>query len=315
MGKVNWTGSAAIAACLLTLGGCGGGGGAIGVASTPPPAPTPTPTPPPQTPAAVPFDSYQGDYVGRPLSITGDVTTSSTANGVTLISSFTPRQFPVGPGTDVYTFRQIKPGVYTIDVYGFGGSTFTLDDSDPQYRRASAADCCLTDVFQIARPTGALDLTYTRLANYAWVQNGTSALTFFPLGVPATDIPKTGTATYSGFVDGLWFDGSETRRLWGSTSTLNVDFAAGQVTTTLDLAGHSDPFGEFATAPTTSLGSFTATGTLSNDHFSGPLAPSNGYTGAFYGNLFGVQAAEFGFDFLLNGSNGAIVEGATVGKR
>ena len=87
------------------------------------------------------------------------------------------------------------------------------------------------------------------------------------------------------------------------------------MTTTLDLAGHSDPFGEFATAPTTSLGSFTATGTLSNDHFSGPLAPSNGYTGAFYGNLFGVQAAEFGFDFLLNGSNGAIVEGATVGKR
>lgn len=309
----------------LLLCACGGGG----ISSTPTPTPTPTltptptanpnptptPTPTPTPASTTTFDQNTAWQSPRSLSVTGDATLGTAASGTAIITSFTPRTFAVGPGTDSYSFRQVSPGVYQMDVYGFGGSTFTMEGSDPLFDRSSATDSSQTETFAVAKPIGPLQLSYTRLAIYAWSAGAPTALSFMSLGVPASAIPTTGSAGYTGFADGIWFDGTTTRRLWGSTSAMNIDFGSGALTTTLDLVGHSNPFGDFANAPTTALGLFSGTGAYSSGAFSGTLQPTAGYSGSFAGTLYGLNGNEFGYNFHLGNSSGGLVSGVAIGKR
>lgn len=303
----------------IGLGGCGGsGGGGWGVASIPapppaPPSPAPTPTP---TPAAATYSSFEGatELSSFAFGLSGDFAATQAADGNYVITDFDYRPFEVGPGTNSYAFTQPSPGVFDMDTYGFGGSRFELADGGELFDQRGYDN----EILQVSKPGVGLDLTYTRFGNYSWGTSGSGYISFLALGVPTldSDVPRTGTASYNGFVDGLWDDGDTTRRLFGSTATMSVDFGAGTLLTTLTLTGRDNPFGDFLNSPSTFLGTFFGSGTIaSRNYFSGGFNQQAGWSGGFAGAFNGPQASEYGYVFGLTNSSGAVASGSAVGQR
>lgn len=154
-----------------------------------------------------------------------------------------------------------------------------------------------------------LILTPTTTLSYAlfggWVQSTASGSTHRLAvgGSPtlASDMPKTGSATYTvpGVGGSASANGASYSLNGSSTATFSANFGAGTVATTLDLAG--TPQGGGAVS---SFGSFTGTGTIaaSSPGFSGTLTgtPANG---VFAGAFFGPQAAEMALSYYLSGTN------------
>jgi hypothetical protein len=174
---------------------------------------------------------------------------------------------------------------------------------------------------ELARTDVGISLTYSTFGSLTHLTTcplGCSAdISFLTIGsrTPAGQMPTTGSATFIGIADGLWVDGAATRRLYGSPATLTANFGTGQLTSILELRGHSDPFGNFAAAPTTVLGTFTGTGTISGATFSGIYGATAGYSGPFAGNFYGPVANEYGLSFGLTGGPGQSVVGVAVGKQ
>jgi hypothetical protein len=176
----------------------------------------------------------------------------------------------------------------------------------------------------VSKPGVGIDLTYTRFGNYTWYDpNSASGLgssgyiSFLALGVPTVDLPKTGSANFNGFVDGLWSQDGTTRRLYGSTATLSIDFGTSQLLATLNLSGRDNPFGDFLNSPSVPLGTFSGSGSLKSgmNYFSGMFEGPTGWAGSFQGGFNGPSASEYGYVFGLEGSNGATASGVAVGKR
>lgn len=305
----------AVAAGLtLSLCACGGGGGtAVSYIPTPTPTPMPTPTP---TPTPATYQAFDQTTVLSTFAdgLSGDLSIAKGADGNYVITKFDYRSFEVGPGTNSYAFTQPSPGVFAMDIYGFGGSTFHPVDGGPLFTQQGTTD----EILQVSKQGVGIDLTYTRFGNYTWLSGSSGYISFLALGVPTvvSDLPTSGTATYNGFVDGLWSDGTTTRRLYGSTATLSADFATGKVQTTLNLTGRDDPFGDFLNSATVALGTFSGTGTLASGtyYFSGPLSGSGGWTGAFNGGFNGPRASEYGYTFDLHNGSGAAAAGVAIGK-
>jgi hypothetical protein len=130
-------------------------------------------------------------------------------------------------------------------------------------------------------------------------------------------MPKIGSASFNGFVDGLWSDGTTTRRLYGSTAALTANFATGSLLTTLTLIGRDDTFGNFLDSAPVPLGTFTGSGLIAGgtNGFDGTLIGPNGWAGGFYGGFNGPGASEYGYIFGLAGANDAAAAGVAVGKR
>jgi hypothetical protein len=193
--------------------------------------------------------------------------------------------------------------------------------------------------FQIVTPSiGGVDLTYTRVgAGLKFTNFGTpSSITDIIVGVfgvptISSDMPKTGSATYSK----VQVNGSTTIYTTGipapvqgglqyslstSTGTFSADFAAGTIQTTLNLIP-TTPSGFPATITLPTIGSSTATGTGSiatgTSNFTGTFGSSLAYTnGAFSGGFFGPQAAEFGYSFVFAGNApGTGAYGTVVGAK
>lgn len=309
-------------AALLMLGlcACGGGGGGGGVQPNPPPPPAPPPSPPPPPAAYATFPAAEDgtEYDVLAFGMGGDITTTTT-NGITRVSGLQPRDIAVGPGTNDYGITQVAPGVYSVDIHGFGGPTLQMGGDDPRFDHGSQGDANFLEILELAKADVAIDLTYSSFGNFTWVQSdGVGYVSFLAIGqrTRPEDMPVSGTASYTGVVDGLWHDGSELRRLYGSTASLGVDFATGSVTSTLNLVGRLDPFGNYAAAPATELGTFQGTGSLNDfQFFTGTYGSVAGYSGSFEGIFFGPTAVEYGLTFGLSGPNGASVAGASVGRR
>jgi hypothetical protein len=211
------------------------------------------------------------------------------------------------------------PDSYEVEFGGFGGPAWGPSDLD---RKTTKFDVFsrdwvdYADLLEIARPNAEIELTYTSFGVVTELYS-TPTITFFAVGsrTPQAQMPRTGTATFSGIADGYWIDGSTTRRLYGSKATLSADFAAGQVTSRLELRGHGDAFGAFSSAPTSPLGDFVGSGPISGAAFSGSYGTSGGYGGTFVGAFNGPAADEFGLAFQLQGALGQKAFGVAVGKR
>jgi hypothetical protein len=185
--------------------------------------------------------------------------------------------------------------------------------------------------FDIYTPVaGGVDLTYTRVGSGSLITNpGTAGQTIDIIsgvfGVPtiASDMPTTGSATYSKVtIDGVAniFPPSVTPQqsggllyyLTGSTATFSANFATGAIQTQLNLV-HSTPPGFPATVtyPTLGPAALTGTGSITSgtSAFTGTIGAGGPYSnGAFTGQFFGPQAAEFGYNFALTSTttgNGA----------
>jgi hypothetical protein len=246
-------------------------------------------------------------------------------NGRNAIASVERLDEVQAPQRNALSITYLGPDSYGFDWNGFGGTAVTAADkvSEPtglfDLWRMPLDDNHAAEVAFARRGAGGVTLTY--LSYGALFETHSSAgdgfLTFFygGQGTTVAQMPTTGTATYSGIADGLWVDGSTTRRLFGSEARLVADFASGKVTSTLELAGRGDPFGDFMAAPVTTLGTFTGTGSIASTGFNGTYAPNLGYSGSFAGNFFGPSAQEYGLVFSLTGGPGQGVIGVAVGSR
>src|SRR5262249_47517504 len=140
-------------------------------------------------------------------------------------------------------------------------------------------------------------------------------------GVPtgASDMPRTGSATYSAGTGGAAFQKKTNYTLRGnSTATFSANLASNSVATALALAGGAatgDP-PQPTPGPLVQFGTFNGTGTISSSGpgFTGTLSGANGVTGNFSGAFFGPKALEMGYAWFLNGT-GLNAVGSAVGVK
>lgn len=131
----------------------------------------------------------------------------------------------------------------------------------------------------------------------------------FGKATPPDQLPRTGTASYSGSLFGDVTDGTEILSPLVGTSSLDVDFARQSLTANLtpvatNLDGVAENFGTFSFSGL--IDSFTAT-------FDAAL---NGGSGSMAGRFFGSEAQEFGATFGIRLEDRDLnFEGVTVGRR
>jgi C-lobe and N-lobe beta barrels of Tf-binding protein B len=191
-----------------------------------------------------------------------------------------------------------------------------------------------TKIFKPGTTNPTLALTYTSFADITTtgVDFGGRATTYtyaLPFGIqtPLIQMPRAGTAVYSGIAYGFGqVDqvGSRVATIDG-TSRFDVDFGLGTVSTLLTLNARNP-----ATSATASLGQFLFSGTMGGGVPGGGVGSNsfvgrNGNTnfqGALNGLFFGANAAEIGIafsidkqDLLVPGSPKIQIEGAAIGKR
>ncbi|MDE2597905.1 MAG: hypothetical protein KGL44_13605 [Sphingomonadales bacterium] len=279
---------------LLTLGvmlaGCGGGGGSGGVASTP------TPTPPPVTYTKI------VDMSGNRTFQTAGVSFSPTGVGVTNGSA---RNF--GDGTVVKydaasdTYTLTAPTGETASFSPLTAQPTTVANAQ-QWNVPTGTGRETLTLFVPSSSTGVV-LSYTIFGTWQTINNtgGSSTARLAVGGVPtvASDMPRTGTASYAAAIYGTAINNGIPYNLNASSkATFSTDFAAGTVATALDLAGKTS-----ATAPVFTIGTYNGTGTIisGGPGFSGSLTGSNA-SGQFTGAFFGPSALEMGYTFFMNGS-------------
>lgn len=315
---------AAPSALLLMLSGCGGGDG--GIASTPiaPVTPPPSPPPPPPPPSVATFPPAGNQstyYTTTHASINALVDLATAPDGTGDITAV--RKVTSAGGPTYGNFHYTAPDTYDVEFGGWGGPGF-----GPSDKIGSTAEF---DRFRLRTPNGysgdlalarngaAITLNYSTFGNVAYniISNTEQEITYFTAGslTPPSQIPKSGTASYLGVADGLWLDGSAARRLYGSIARMTADFSAGTITTSLDLKGRDNAFGDFMASPVVALGLFESTTRIGEYGFSGSYSPVGGYSGSYYGALFGSQAQEAGWGFSLTGPNGQNVTGAAAVKQ
>lgn len=321
---------AIVVALGLTSAACGGGGERPGSAGPPAPAPAPPapPPPPPPAPEVRPFASRAGDeYSAVGTVIVSKVSYTTDDQNRPKLTSIDPPHFIGIPGEEGIGITYLGPNSYVFNFNGFGGPGFgpqSLHDSTAEFDRyVMPVSDGFTSILELAKPGVGVDLTYASFGNLTETLSGSSSssdafITYFAVGsvTPEAQVPTTGSASYSGIADGLWFDGGTIRRLYGSSASLSANFATGAITSTLVLRGHDNALGDFTSGPTTSLGTFTGTGRISewsSAHFDGSYAPSAGYSGGFAGNFYGPSAEEYGLSFQLTGPEGSSAFGVAVG--
>ena len=284
---------ATVAVMGLALGGCGDGG----VASTP--------TPPPPTYQTLQQIVTQGG--NRSFSTSGvqgggaDVTSNPYGSGVKVAYT---------ASSDSYTLTS-PDGTTTAT---FGPANIVSPAPSPTSVQYNVNGNGTADNFTIGTAmVNGVALSYTLTGQ--WLHATNTGVTFWLAtgGVPtiASDVPKTGTATYTSAVGGSGVIGGTQYSLLpaNSSATFSANFASGTVATSLTLGGTTTAGGAV-----TPLGTFNGTGTIT--------AGGPGFTGSFSGttasvftgNFNGPQAAEFGYSWAINTGTGSLF-GIAAGKK
>ena len=292
---------ALIVCALSCLAACGGGGGGSSLALSPVP-PAPAPPPPPtytEISAVTPNSPLAGPAQG--------FTTSTTANALAAVSGGTLS----GQGT--ITAAGIQS--FTINVTNVAGVTFSetftaadLSTSTPIPGQAPRALLAGTKTASdgSVRTLTLLDTT-TSGFNYmllgAWeyapsaVATSTTGQMFVVGSVTlGSDIPTTGTATYSGVMFGRYADGAA---LWKATASASAtaDFGNRSVafmTANTQIANQSVS----QAAPSLNL-SGTLTYPAATNNLTGTLSTVNGLSGGANAQFYGPAAVELGGTFFV----------------
>lgn len=292
-------------ACALilgfALGGCGGGSG--GVASTPPPTTAASYTK---------IIEMSGDRTFQSAGVQYSQVPGGFANGTAQA---------LGSGVTVAylsasdSYRLTAPDGVTV--------TFTPADvvsqpsTTPNTLQWSKRTATGSDSFTLTVPTsgvGGVALNYMVFGSWSHTEGANTIGRLAVGGQPtiATDMPRTGSATYSVSTGGGAVQGGTIYSLNGNSSaTFSANFGNNSVATSLTLGGTTGALG----TTVTQLGTFNGTGTISatGPGFTGTLSGNNA-NGVFSGAFFGPQAAEVGYDWVLSGSNFGAV-GAVVGAK
>lgn len=312
-------------AVVLVVAGCSGGDDGATPTPTPTstasPSPSPTATPTytslPLAAAAEFFTvsaamSYTGDATAGPVTLGAagtdgfsnrvrlalQSTATTAATGETVVreaseeSRFTGADLLTVPAAGVteYVYREstapTTPGAFTqLELYNNTIRNPTTPDTAPE---------------------GYLT-TFKRSSYAAWWRGASTAgvkrVTYGTFGYPtvATDLPTTGTATYTTTVAGRAVispaaGASSVDKLTG-TVTVSVNYATGLVTVTMDLS-------RVTAGGNVAYGTFTGTGAIpvGSTQFTGSFGPGSTVGGTFQGVAYGSQAAELGISFALSGT-------------
>jgi hypothetical protein len=307
-------------ALAFNLAACGGEGGG-GIAMLPPAPQTPTPTPSP----AAPLHTFSWDYgapvAGARLGLTINLATGATSDVALL-----------GPAAQGVIRVQENQGEYAvwsghskwddnIPIFTLAdlGAKPTSGDEASNFDHYHSDDSEDLQLLKKSLANSRIQLTYLGYGLYSGTSGPQTARQFnigvFVIGqdTGAANMPHTGSANYSGIVDGYASIGGTAYRLLGSTGTLSASFASGTIAATLSLRGNSD----FLTGTLGTLqnfGTLNGTGTVAagSSGYSGTLT-GFGMNGQFAGGFFGPVANETGYGFSASGGTGTIT-GVFVGK-
>lgn len=309
----------AIVLASLGLSACGGGNG-TSIANNPPPTPAPAPTP---SNADVVNLQYPQSFLtsAAALHSTVDSTQTVTAGSSSQSDFATSGTYlKYDKAADSYTLIVGQNGVsdattFTPAQKGAVGNSQGVPLVT--YSQGTAPNTT-TLLLGVPGPTGTT-LTYTNFGVWLKTAGGAGSGTIdsvaFAYGIPTatTDVPKTGTISYTGVFAGIYNAPGSALGL-GGTVSVSGDFATGAINT--DFAGNSyggqgqivDSF-NFAGNGSIVSGQNSYSNTLS-----GNSGSATGLSGSLKGAFFGPAAAETGGTFLLTGA-GQTAVGAFGAKK
>lgn len=280
------------------LASCGGGDGGGGMASTPPPVTYKT------------LAELSGDQTFQSGGITGVPVGPELRNQSTLAFG-QGVEIRYSAATDSYNLNNGSGLVVEF------APAQVVNRNDTTVTWQKPAGNGAVDFLSISNPSvNGVKLSYALFGNWTHYQPGADRSYSLVGGVPtqATDVPRSGSATYATQVVGLAARSGQGYYLIGeSTGTFSANFGSNSVSTSLTLAGKAPN-----STVVTSFGNFNGTGTISSSGpgFTGTLSGSNA-SGAFSGAFFGPRGIEAGYTFFLNGSTDTTlsVQGALFGKK
>jgi C-lobe and N-lobe beta barrels of Tf-binding protein B len=295
-------------ASAIGLSACGGGGGGSGVtAGTSNAIFTKWSSVQPSTTISVSGDSQQGTYTWNSgTNKVTAVTNTAQQSGATLTESFNSSglaqtvRFQTASGTDI-TFTR-------------GTDTFGVLIMNSNINAVVSADG--TKYALTTNPT-AFGWDYQSFGIWttgAGTGSGTYGAASVGVATPASSIPTTGTATFSGYTGGRYVATDGSYYYTSSAMTAATDFAARSIS-----------FATTGTSQTADLLSSTTnsnlnmTGTLTyasgSNQFTGAVTTTSGLTGTATGRFYGPTATEIGGTFGVTGTGVTSYGGAFGGKR
>jgi len=322
-----WYTQAVVLSPLLMTCGCGGSNS--GVASTPAPPVAATPS----------YDSFVGlnknvtvqttsTAIKYQLDTHNGVLTSSISRdakggfgegGISISYDAASKNYTVGDGTSGSSYApadKITPALSASATPFDTFSKFTSTGAQDGIRntlmlyRAGAAN---TQFPQLSYATFAIVTTDNQHVTSGISQATIDTRVVYAIGgfeTVRSDLPKTGTASYTSYVTGTSVGGTAGQAFWrdtpvSGTAKITADFGNGSLSTALSLTANAQSIGDFSgTAPIESATS----------HFKGDLTANGATQGTFSGSFFGPQAAEVGYTFRVQSSIGT-VDGGAVGAK
>ncbi len=286
----------AVALPALGLVACGGGGGGGGGSPATAAAPaTPAATSALRGAGTLTALSGSGVETGTYTPGTGLTTNSSSNNASLNVAADGSRTLTLPSGGSAALTATAAPNAdgsqaYTGTVSGQSGSSVTLNS----YSSAS-------------------NLTYSDYGNWAvsTTSSPTVSLGIYAVGLPTTQMPTTGSASYTGGTTGVASLGGTAYNYTGNTS-LTANFAQGGGTISGTLTNlQATPMGSGSTIGMNNIA--LGQGNIIGTNFVGPASSSfnqGALNGNYGGSFYGPGAREAAGTYRLTGSNGDAVAGA-----
>jgi hypothetical protein len=314
----------------LALAGCAGGGG--GGSSTPAAVPAPVPVPPASV--AGPGISISSTYT-KAAGLTGTYSTDAGASLVTTGSvgrngavgnvsdgTVTSANATAAGGTSLFlnTLAINQPSGFQL------GNASTLAASTQIISGQTSTFATVAD----AKAGGGSPTNYSYLTFGGWTDCGPNCTTPTEAGVigyyvagtetPASGIPLSGTATYTGFLQGIYLNASHTAYATIANVAIAADFSARSLSFSTNSSSTYSLLASVTTA--VSKPDLDMSGTLrytTSNPFGGTVADAGGRTGTASGRFFGTPAPgakppEVGGVFGLHGADGSSHTGSFVAK-
>jgi hypothetical protein len=303
------------------LAACGGGSGGVGstpVPVVPTPTPSPTPTPPP-TPANTLITDLKSNQTfpadNSTTTVTFDLAAKKTVTG----------QAAITPATITYDAANNS---YTVATGSFS-DTFAPADRQPdrfageaQYRKASGSNTNYLTLVTTPYTSGGSNkyvaMGYLQQNTVTGDRQDTKFSSFaYGLDTPAASVPRTGRATFAVDVFGLESIVGEEPHIFQGLGRFDVDFAAGQFSTTTILTNTGLITGQGVVGGGIELtgGGYLAS---NNGSFSGNVvfgSLNQRLSGSLVGRFFGPAADEIGATFAGSAPSGSAFSGAMTGRR
>ncbi|NLS25474.1 hypothetical protein S2M10_04410 [Sphingomonas sp. S2M10] len=301
----------ALVALAVVLGGCsgGGGGGVSGPGFIPVPA-----APTDQRNATLTdlrFAEGFGGAAGRMRYSISGTGAASDFDGTVPVSS---NNFSVRYDAAAQSYT-ISMAPFTSPAFGPSDRTSSTNTLSNYEKRSGNRQENLS-LFNPGAGNPQLVLTYASYGAYQAITQGSPIgvdTIFFAYGVRTapSDMPKTGTASYTTVVDGQ-FAGANGVYAMGGQGSFSADFAAATVQATLQLRGQN-----VVTNGLRDFGTHALTGAIRSEQtgvFFSAAGGANGATVNMQGAFYGPGAAEIGANFGIINADGRGV-GAMVGRK